>query len=198
MNYPIDNISGVILAGGQARRMNHQNKSLLKINNKSMIEHVIVAIQPQVGKLYLNINTDFNSFHQMNLSIITDDQSEKLGPLAGINAVLSRIDTDYLVTVPCDSPMITSDLVNRLFKSMKDNRPCIAHDGLRAQPLFSLISKQSLHSLSEYIASGQRKAITWFKNNQVKYVDFSDKQDSFINANTPDDLQKLEAMYVAT
>ncbi len=184
-------ITGVILAGGQARRMGGKDKGLVMLNGKPMIEIVINIFKPQTTKLLINANRNHVRYSQYGLELVADELSGFCGPLAGMASALKITKTEYMVTAPCDSPFIPRDLVLRLANSLKSKgvEISVAHDGERIQPVFCMIKKTLLQSLSDYLAAGERKIDHWFKKHDFAIADFSDKPDTFDNINTHDDVE---------
>jgi len=191
MNIKSD-VTGVILAGGQARRMGGQDKGLVMLNGKPMIEIIIDAFKPQTSRLLINANRNHDHYLKYGFDIVADELSGFCGPLAGMASALQTIDTDYLVTAPCDSPFIPHDLVQRLADAL-DNKSAeisVAHDGQRIQPVFCMLNKSVLQSLKNYLAAGDRKIDRWFKQHDFAIADFSDKPETFDNINTHEDIEK--------
>ena len=94
-------ITGVILAGGRARRMGGADKGLVLFNGKPLIEYVIDALEPQVGCLLINANRNHEKYRSYEFDVISDELKDYCGPLAGMACVLNKIHTPYLVTAPC-------------------------------------------------------------------------------------------------
>ncbi|MBL1142419.1 MAG: molybdenum cofactor guanylyltransferase [Proteobacteria bacterium] len=187
-------ITGVILAGGQARRMEGQDKGLVLLNNKPMIEHVIQVLKPQVSHLLINANRNHDKYSEFGFDIISDELSGYHGPLAGMASALDKINTPYMLTVPCDSPFIPDDLVHRLINALEseDAEISVAHNGDRIQPVFCLIKKELLSSINDYLSKGERKIDKWFKQHAVVIADFSDIPETFDNLNTIEDIKTVE------
>lgn len=190
-----DAVTGVILAGGEARRMGRQDKGLIEIAGRAMIEYVIDGIQPQVGALLINANRSKEHYSRYGFPVITDDNPGFNGPLAGMASCMRASATEYIATLPCDSPNVPANLVARLYRQLRaeDAEIAVAHDGERMQPVFSLLKCTLLDSLLAYLDSGERKIDRWYAQHMTVTVDFSDKPDTFINVNTPKDIEKIEA-----
>ena len=188
-----ENVTGIILAGGKARRMGGQDKGLLEINGKAMISYVIKALEPQVAKILINANRNKEEYERFGYTVFSDDLNDYQGPLAGIAVAMNKSTTKYICTCPCDGPLIASDLVTRLYNSTIDQNAeiAVAHDGDRMQPVYALIQCSLLDSLREYLKSGERKIDRWFEQRKLIKVDFSDSKDCFINVNTPEDQSAL-------
>ncbi|MCK4864463.1 MAG: molybdenum cofactor guanylyltransferase [Gammaproteobacteria bacterium] len=191
----ISDITGVILAGGQAKRMAGQDKGLLNVNGRAMIEIIIERLSPQVNRLIINANRNVEQYRKFNYPVISDDDSTGFhGPLAGMLSALKTSTTQYILSAPCDSPFIPANLSTRLLSALigADADICVVHDGNRMQPVFALIKKELHGSLQSFLNNGDRKIDLWYKQHHTVLVDFSDCDDISLNINTPDELQKLE------
>lgn len=188
-------ITGVILAGGQARRMEGQDKGLVLLNNKPMIEYVIDILNPQVGKLLLNANRNHDKYSEYGFDIISDELSGYCGPLAGMASSLNKTDTPYMLTAPCDSPFIPSDLVERLATALEHEKAdiSVAHNGERMQPVFCLMKKELMSSMNTFLNNGERKIDKWFNQHTLAIADFSDIPKTFDNLNTIEDIEAVES-----
>ena len=189
-----DNITAVILAGGRATRMGGDDKGLIMLNGKAMVEYVLNTLQPQVLTLLINANRNIDRYEQYGYPVIADELGGFHGPLAGIASAMRVAETEFLLTTPCDSPFLPSDLAARLYQASTDDHAdiCVAHNGERLQPVFSLIRTELHNSLENYLQSGERKIDLWYKLHAMKAVDFSDKPDTFLNINTPEDIKAIE------
>ena len=184
-----ENVTGIILAGGKARRMSGRDKGLIEINGQAMISYVIKALEPQVAKILINANRNRKAYENFGYPVYTDDSLDFQGPLAGIAAGIPLSKTKFICTCPCDGPLIANDLVARLYKSIIEQNAeiSVAHDGNRMQPVYALIDCNLLESLKKYLHSGERKIDHWFEQQKLIKVDFSDNKDCFMNVNTPED-----------
>src|SRR3954465_1097930 len=132
-------ISGIILAGGLGRRMGGVDKGLQPLRGKPMVEHVLARLSPQVGEIIINANQNAEAYGRFGHRVIGDDIAGFAGPLAGLHAGLKAARNPLVVTVPCDSPFLPSDLVSRLHSSLKDNDLAVAKTGDQAHPVFALV-----------------------------------------------------------
>ncbi|MGH1538563.1 MAG: molybdenum cofactor guanylyltransferase MobA [Gammaproteobacteria bacterium] len=189
-----ENVTGMILAGGKSRRMGGVDKGLMNINGQAMIQYVLDALKPQVFEMLINANRNINAYEKFGCRIVSDQLENFQGPLAGIAASMANTTTKYICTCPCDGPLIAKDLVSRLFSAFDSDKKiniAVAHDGKRLQPVYALIDCELQSSLLAYLSSGERKIDRWYAQHHFKAVDFSDKQDCFININTPEDQQVI-------
>lgn len=187
-------ISAIILAGGRATRMNGADKGLLLLRNKLLIHHVIERLKPQVDEIFINANREITQYQKFNYPVLQDESDEFIGPLAGFSLGLQYAKHEYLLTVPCDSPLLPLNLAQRLMADLLEHLADIAvasSDG-SAHPVFCLCKKSVLPSLRDYLSSGERKVSTWQKSQKYIEVDFSDNSDGFTNLNTFEDLTALE------
>lgn len=183
-------ITGVILAGGQARRMGGEDKGLILFKNKPLITHVIATLKPQVDTLIINANRNIERYAAYQYPVISDNLEDFCGPLAGMLSAMQAVDTDYILTAPCDSPNISPQLRQRMMESLLINQAdiAVAHDGDRLQPVFCLIPCRLKIQLQTYLQEGGRKIDAWLAEHNLAIVDFSDQADTFLNVNYPKDL----------
>lgn len=198
-DYPAEAISGLVLAGGLARRMGGIDKGLVVLAGKPMIEHVLAGLAPQVGRVLINANRNLEQYGGYGYEVVSDTLEGYLGPLAGALSALEVIDTEFLLTVPCDSPLVAPDLAGRMYAALRLGQAdlAVAHDGRRQQPVFLLLKRGLATDLEAYLASGERKIDRWFARHRVAEADLSDRPDSFINVNEPEEKQRLEALILS-
>ncbi len=187
-------ISAIILAGGRATRMNGADKGLVLLRNKPLIHHVIERLKPQADEIFINANREITQYRKFNYPVLQDENDEFIGPLAGFSLGLKHAKHEYMLTVPCDSPLLPLDLAQRLMAALTEHLADIAvasSDG-SAHPVFCLCKKSVLPSLTTFLEAGNRKVNTWQKSQKYIEVDFSDCTDAFVNLNTFEDLTALE------
>ena len=198
----IDHVTGLILAGGRGSRMGHVDKGLQRFRNSTMVAHVLRRLAPQVKRVAINANQNLDAYGVFGAPVWPDDLAGFEGPLAGLETGLRRCTTDFLVTVPCDSPFLPADLVTRLHEALVAGNADLAlaeteeagADGvlrIQPQPVFSLMKTELLPVLSAYLELGGRRMDGWYKDITVARVRFDDA-DAFRNINTLGDLQKYE------
>ncbi|MGF1694193.1 molybdenum cofactor guanylyltransferase MobA [Vibrio lamellibrachiae] len=189
-----EQISWVILAGGQATRMGGQDKGLINLDGKPLIQHVFERLQTQTDTITINANRNLDTYRKI-APVINDQFEGYPGPLGGIHAGLTHSDTDWVGFVPCDSPLINTDLVKRFSQQVTDDVDIlVAHDGEFKQPVFTLFNKRVLHKLNAFLQRGDRKIILLYNECRTEYVDFSDSPNCFLNLNTPEELTQFGAL----
>ncbi|NJN46445.1 MAG: NTP transferase domain-containing protein, partial [Candidatus Competibacteraceae bacterium] len=108
-------MTGVILAGGRAQRMGGQDKGLLLLAGQPMAAHVISRLRPQVGELLINANRHESAYQQLGCAGSERRNDHFLGPLAGMLAAISATANPYVLSVPCDSPLLPIDYAQRMY-----------------------------------------------------------------------------------
>ncbi len=193
-------ITALILAGGKAQRMGGRDKGLVKIMERPMIEHVIEAIRPQVSQVLINANRNQDKYAHYGLSVIADRLEGFHGPLAGMASALDVIETEYLLSLPCDSPHVPGCLARRLYRALaeEDAALSVAHDGQRLQPVFCLLKASLRDSMLGYLDDGGRKIDRWFAQHKMATADFSEQAEAFINVNSLKDIAQIEAALTAS
>jgi molybdopterin-guanine dinucleotide biosynthesis protein A len=195
-------ITGLVLAGGRATRMGGVDKGLQHHAGMPLALHALSRLGPQVGQVLINANRNLAAYASMGAAVWPDALADFPGPLAGFQAGLEHCETPWLVTVPCDTPHFPTDLVARLAQAAQaaDAEVAMAAtrepDGsgqtrVQVQPVFCLLRASLLESLVRFTASGQRKIDKWTAQHRVVEVLFDDA-DAFYNANTLDELQRLQ------
>lgn len=175
--------------------MGGEDKGLVALNGRAMVEYVAARLRPQVGTLLISANRNQQQYAALGHRVVPDLLADYQGPLAGMAAALQAAATPFVVTVPCDSPLIGSDVVARLAQALarEDADVSVAHDGQRTHPVFLLLKRSLLPSLLDFLNSGERKIDRWFARHRVALADFHDCPESFLNVNDPDEHRALEA-----
>jgi molybdopterin-guanine dinucleotide biosynthesis protein A len=194
-----EQITGLILAGGRAQRMGGIDKGLIPFHQKPLIEVTIQRLKTQVGSILINANRNITKYAVYGYPVIMDETPDFSGPLAGFLMGLKNCKTPYLLTTPCDSPLFPKDLGAKLANELELNDLDLVYasskeaDGkVWAQPVFCLMRATLQGSLNSFLSKGDLKIDRWFKELKSGTVIFDDTQ-AFANANTPEELQSLEA-----
>ncbi|MDF2399943.1 molybdenum cofactor guanylyltransferase MobA [Aeromonas sp. 5HA1] len=186
-------VSAVILAGGRATRMGGEDKGWVALAGRPLIDHVLARLCPQVDEVLINANRS-QTRYQALATVISDNNPDYLGPLAGMQAGLAAAHHDWVLFVPCDGPALPHDLMSRFRAALTpDTELVVAHDGDWLQPVVALLHKSLLPSLTHALAEGERKIDIWFARHKMAVVSFADQPDAFINLNSPAELAAYEA-----
>ena len=191
-------ITGLILAGGRAQRMGGIDKGLVPFMGKPLIEHAINRLAPQVTSILINANRNHDHYAQYGHAVIADQHPDFAGPLAGFAAGLEYCKTEYLLSVPCDSPVFPLNLSEKMLEAMINMQSDLVYassadpsGAIWTQPVFCLMRRSVQQSLQDFLDQGGRKIDRWFEALRSSTVVFADEA-AFANTNTPEELQALE------
>lgn len=199
MNQPVIQLrplTGVILAGGKARRLGGIDKGLAEIAGRPLVEWILEALRPQVDGIIINANRNRDAYQGYGYPVVADDFGDFEGPLAGFAAAMAAAGTGAILTLPCDSPRPPPELAARLLQSLQTEGAelAVAHDGERLQPVYALLPVVLLDSLRRFLAEGERKIDVWYARHRMVTADFSDYPDAFLNLNRPEDMARIVAL----
>ena len=173
--------SCIILAGGEGKRVDGQDKGLLTYKNKTLMQHVIDRVSPQVDEIIISANRNIKKYETYNYPVVSDSANEYRGPMAGIAAALPYCNNEWVLIVPCDMPFLPDDIVATLSDDIKNTEICIAEDNQRLQLVF-FINKNLQPSLTRSLQNDQLRLMQWVNSHHPKIIKFS-KNNSFRNLN---------------
>jgi len=198
-----DPVLGVLLAGGQARRMGGGDKCLRPLGGRPILAQVIDRAAPQLRALLLNANGDPARFAAFGLPVAADVVEGFAGPLAGVLtgmewARAERPDCPWIATIATDTPFFPEDLVARLLAAVERegaDLACAASGG-RTHPVFGLWPVRLADDLRRaMVDEGIRKVDVWTARYRLAVVDFPTAPlDPFFNTNRPEDLAEAERL----
>ncbi|MFZ4062933.1 MAG: molybdenum cofactor guanylyltransferase MobA [Polynucleobacter sp.] len=193
-----DQISALILAGGRAQRMGGIDKGLIPFHGKPLIESAIARLKNQVGPILINANRNITKYASYGYPVLMDETVDFSGPLAGFSIGMKNCKTPFLLTSPCDSPLLPTDLAAKMVVELESGPFDLVYASTKedngkiwAQPVFCLMRSSLEDSLNTFLATGELKIDRWFQALQSSTVIFDDAQ-AFANVNTPEELQALE------
>lgn len=181
------------------------DKTLLRLGNTRVIDHVIARLGPQAGVLALNANGDAARFRDLGLAVLGDSVPGLPGPLAGVLAAMDWAATlgfERVVTVAADTPFLPFSLVSGLVAHALPGHPCLAATravagDLHPQPTIGLWPVSLADVLRADLQDGMRKVRHWAETQGATLAPFEDDGVSFFNINTPDDLVIAQTMLAA-
>jgi len=186
----MNRVTGVVLAGGQGRRMGTVDKGLQLLRGKPMVAAVIERLAPQVDEILINANQNLDAYARFGHRVVPDAIGGFAGPLAGLHAGLSMAKHPLVLTVPCDSPFLPADLYARLAKELGKNDLAVAKTGSQPHPVFALVRASVAANLEKFLSGGGRKIDAWYASLDVVEVAFDDEADAFRNINTREELNQ--------
>lgn len=198
-----ESIVGVLLAGGQSRRLGGGDKCLRNLGKSTLLARAQERAGPQVGTLILSANGDHGRFHAAGLPVVADLDPAHGGPLAGLLSALvwaasMRPAATHVATFATDTPFFPRDLVQKLSDALNAEAPAaVAARGARAHPAFGLWPVAARGALQAFLDGGERRAAAWISVQKARPVSFdTGPDDPFFNINTPDDLAAAEELAV--
>jgi len=200
---------GVILAGGLSRRMGGGDKSLLMLDGRPILSHVIDRLAPQTQRIALNANGDPARFASFGLPVIADSIEGFAGPLAGVLAGLdwaAQLGAPAIVTAAADTPFFPTDLAARLHDTATANGAPIAlaatpgNSGQQNRhPTFGYWQATLRDDLRDALEGGLRKVVQWTDRHGAATAMFdAGALDPFFNVNTPEDLELAQGHIAET
>lgn len=189
----MNKVVGIILAGGEGRRMGYQNKGLVPLAGKPMIVHVIERMRHQVDALYISANDDLEQYEAFHLPVIVDElRWRDQGPLAGIASVLKHLSgNDIVQVVSCDGPMIPDNLVAVLAASREAGEVVYPETKNRGHYLYLQGKVADLKEIESVLEAKDLRIRALLAKLQAKAVLFTDEE-AFLNCNHLEDIQRLE------
>ncbi|MBN1934694.1 MAG: molybdenum cofactor guanylyltransferase [Anaerolineae bacterium] len=190
----MDNISGIILAGGKSSRLG-QNKALIEFEGKPIVQHVVDVLRPLVDEIVLATNTP-ESFAFLKLRMVADLYAET-GALGGLHAGLSAIQSEYGLVVGCDMPFLNTALLQHMLLHTTGYDIVMPHIDDYYEPLHAIYARRCLAVIEHSIQSGQRRLLSFVSQMNVRYIKgdeidrFDPQRLAFFNLNSPDDLKRM-------
>ena len=200
---PEPNICGLLLAGGQSRRMGGGDKCLMELGGQTLLRRLIATAAPQVGPLVLNTNSDPALFRDYGLPVAPDVVDGYAGPLAGVLtglewAAANAPYCDWVASFASDAPFAPTDLVSRMRTAIErenSDMACASSAG-RDHPVFALWPVRLAAELrAAVVTEGVRKVDTWTARYTLARAEFGTAGgDPFFNINRPEDLAAAEVL----
>ena len=200
---PTHDLTGMVLAGGEGRRMGGRDKGLEPFAGLPLVGHVVKRLEGQVAELLINANRNADAYRFFADRVIADvvmDGAEGgfKGPLMGIYSGLRAAKTPWLLVAPCDSPALPDDLVARMVQGVGQHDIAVAFDGERLHPVVALLRTSLADDLAATLAVGERKIDRWYARHNWCKVDMSDCPDAFANLNTEEEKLHLEKVLMGS
>ncbi|MGP9677776.1 molybdenum cofactor guanylyltransferase MobA [Halomonas sp. AOP27-A1-41] len=185
-------LTGMVLAGGEGRRMGGRDKGLEPFAGLPLFAHTAARLEGQVAELLISANRNLDAYRLFG-RVISDTESGFQGPLMGIYSGLRAANTPWLLIVPCDTPLLPDNLVARMLAGIQSADIAVAFDGQYLHSTVALIRTALADDLQAALKSGERKIQRWYARHNMRRVDMSDCPDAFANLNTAEEKSRLEA-----
>ena len=188
-------VTALILAGGQGRRLGGVDKGLVLLHEHPLVEYVLRALQPHVAHVLISANQHQEQYRRYGQ--VVEDPPEfdgSQGPLAGLLAAAPHVTTPWLVVAGCDMPALPNDYVTHLYATLmaQGGQIAFAHAGARDHSICLLLHTNTLATLRAYLQGGRRAVLPWLESQQAVRVIFDHAQ-AFLNVNTPEELALAQA-----
>lgn len=182
-------VSLLIIAGGRGTRMSGEDKGLMDWRGKPIIEILLADFKGFVHSVVINANRNLQQYKTYGFNVVEDQVAGFVGPLAGVHAGLSAIDTAYTFVTPCDSPNMSHAVLERMTKQLGESDADLAVASLNGhlEPVVLLLKTSLSTSIYNFLNSGNRRVGQWVREQNHITVDFSDAESIFTNINTPDE-----------
>lgn len=186
----LSQISIVILAGGEGRRMGGKDKGLIEYQGKPLIEHVLSRLPAGLGHVMVSANRNQDTY-QLYAEVLEDKEYVLHGPLSGILEAMKHSHSEYLLCLPCDTPYLPHELIPRLFDALQKEQVDVAFAASesRSHYVICLVRCSLQEVLREFLASGQRRVAVWLQQQSHCQVLFEGDEQPFMNINQQQELQ---------
>lgn len=155
-----DNISCIILAGGQGKRMGGIDKGLQCYQDKRLIDHTIENIAPQVDDIVISANRNIEVYEKLGYQVVSDDNNNFNGPLAGIASSIPHCKHEWILVIPCDMPALPDKLVSALLQHTNHSSLIIVNSDNKYQ-LILMMNRRMHASIAECLENNQFTVMRW-------------------------------------
>ena len=198
----VEQVSGIVLAGGQSRRLG-RDKSLLEIEGQPLLVRTVHTLTALSDDLIVVTNAP-ERYAPLGLPVrFVADEKPGVGSLMGLYSGLKAAHHPYALVVACDMPFLNPALLRYLLSLTAGYDIVIPRrDGL-AEPLHAVYSRACLPAMDRVLRQGRRQIIAFFDQVRVRWVEeseiapFDSQGFSFLNINTPQDWARVRAIQKA-
>lgn len=168
------------------------DKGLVTLGGRPIVAHVLARLAPQVDEILVNANRNLDTYSAFGCRVFPDLNPGYAGPLEGLRSALAAARHAWVVTVPCDSPGLPLDLVDRLWRARvrAGSDIAVARTGTQVHPVFCLCPTSLADNLAAFLGTGERKFLAWTAHLHCVEVAFDDVPEAFENINTREDLAR--------
>ncbi|HEX9852609.1 MAG TPA: NTP transferase domain-containing protein [Woeseiaceae bacterium] len=193
-----DNVLGLVLSGGQSRRMG-RDKALLRTNGESQLGRAVRLLEQHVARVFVSARAEqANEPERARFSQIVDRYAD-LGPLAGILSAMDTQPEAAWLVVACDLPNLDSESIRYLLAERSLMHPFTAYrstfDGL-PEPLCAVYSATSRAIIDEFVSVGVHCPRKIMLRSDTRLLDARNPR-ALDNINTPDELSQHAARRVS-
>ena len=172
--------------------MGGQNKGLIQVEGKPLIEYVMSHIDPEIESRVISANDDLPRYQALGYPVIEDIFPGQLGPLCGMYSAMQFLNKEWLLVAPCDVPLLPHDYVERMISHDGSARAYFAFDGTRQHSSCCLLHHSLKVDLLTHLQQKRLAVLRFLMEQQAQQIDFSDEAQCFANINTPQQLEALK------
>lgn len=184
-------LSALLLAGGQGSRLGGRDKGLMAWQGQPIAAHLVALARPLVSEVIISCNRHHEQYQRWADQLVSDQQADYPGPLAGILSGLYACNSSHLLVMPCDLPQLDQALLSQLLEhaASQPTMPWLIKTGDTWQPLVTVIPRRLLPTLQCAWDQGQRSPLRWLLNQPHGVLTLPAEDPRLHNANSPEDWQ---------
>ena len=184
-------LTAVVLCGGKGARLHGQDKPLVMVESRRIIDYLLEQLEPQVSRILLSCSRNVALYEAIGHQVVVDSEPAR-GPLAGIVEAMQFVTTEWMLTVPGDVPFLPTSLVNRLSKNAQEQGVAVPLVSGQRENLFLLMNSARQQDLSNFYEEGGTAVKYWLEKKFVQPTELSDLASCFLNVNTPANLTEMK------
>lgn len=165
------------------------DKGWVEFDGLPLVTQVLQRLSPQVDRVVISANRHLDRYRRLGHAVVTDSLPDYPGPLTGALGALREVSTPWILLAPVDMPWLPVDTLSRLSGAIDEADIAVAHDGRRLQPLVALIRSSLGTDLSQWLAAGGGRVVSWYDRHRWIQVDFPGQEAQFANLNTPAEVE---------
>ena len=188
---PLAHVTGVILAGGQSRRMG-QNKALMSLGGVRLIDRV-VSVMGEVCAELLMVTNSPDVYADLGINMVGDVWPNK-GSLGGIYSALYHATTPYCLVVACDMPFLQAATLRYLIEQIEAYDVVLPEIDGEPQPMHAIYSRACLEPIAQRLEANRLRIVGFLPDVKVRTVTAAELREfdpdllAFQNLNTPEDM----------
>ena len=161
--------TGIILAGGESKRLNNVEKSNLLVGDQRIIERMMTVFEKLFSDIILVSNRP-TTYLEWD-TIIVKDLYTKRCSLAGIHSGLFYTKTDHAFIAACDTPFLKSDLVKTVIQNIHPGIDVVLpRTNMGIEPLCAVYSRRCIQAVQNALDRNNLKIRNFFSKLKVKEI----------------------------
>lgn len=188
-------VSVVVLAGGRNSRMGGRDKAFLSVNGEPAIDRMLRVLSEEFHQVIVATNSPAK-YGDYDVELV-EDEFPHLGPLAGIHAGLSRVESPYAFVIACDMPFLRLEPIRFLIERIDGQDAIIPRWEGDIEPLHGVYAVALRDPIELALRSGVTAIREFLPRIQAEYVSehllrgIPGAEESFRNLNTPEEAARF-------